>query len=189
MSAPLNPSALPATRYELVVGERHPYFDRYGHGVRLMMFHASITNHLYIADDSSRVNTDTCDEILNGDIRVSCYQLQGHLYLRWRFGRLAPILSRVNRRVLSSGLVDIVPESQVRNGFTMQVHVVDFETGVLCATRQFDVSARTTRVLHGAISRYRNELVREEGGTEPVLVLPETLSSFDPFSLRQELSV
>lgn len=189
MSASRTPSALPAARYELVVGERHPYFDRYGRGVRLMMFHESITNHLYIADDSCRVTAETCDEVLNGDVRVSCYQLQSDLYLRWRFGRLAPILSRVNRKILSSERVDLVLDSDVHDGFAMQVHVVDFESGVLCAAREFQISARTTRVLHGAISRYRNELVREDGGTEPVLVLPETLSSFDAFSLRQELSV
>lgn len=181
-------STVTPNRYELKVGSLYPYFDRYGHSVRMVLFFNGMTNHLYIGHRDAELAREECEQINEGRVTVTCQQRADGLYVTWRFGLLTPIEVPVNEKMLGSDKVSLVPGSSVIDGTAIQVHVVDSRSGILCVAREFVMEAPSTRVLYGAMSRYRAELVREEGGSEVVALAPVSIEQHETIIPSWELN-
>lgn len=151
-------------RYEVVAGDVHPYFDRYGSSSRATLFCEGMTSHFYLAVRGCSEQSAELEEILTGEVSISCTADSEGLYVELRVGRLTPLTVRVRHPRLMGAPYPLVELEEVLEGTAIQFHVVSIPDGIVLATREVGLTGATTRMLYGAIDRYRAVLAGEGNG-------------------------
>ena len=148
-------------RYEVVVGDVHPYFDRYGCESRTTLYCSGMTNHVYLSVRDCRRDGAELVELLRGDVVVTCVADANGLYVELSVGRLTKLRAPVRLLRNVEGYYPMSALSECVNGSLVQLHVIAAETGVVLGTREFELAGATSRMLFGAIERYRAALEGE----------------------------